>query len=89
MVATRLVFNTSQPSQLPSEDLVLSAVNSLRETRESKLDKKVKLEKVTYKSKCFHFTLKKLTYVNKPKKMNNCVLQKSQTPPMRLSLNLV
>ncbi|XP_043100732.1 uncharacterized threonine-rich GPI-anchored glycoprotein PJ4664.02-like [Puntigrus tetrazona] len=46
VVIARLVFNSSSP--VPSEDLVLRAINTLRNSRESKLNKSVKVVNVTY-----------------------------------------
>ncbi|KAA0722075.1 hypothetical protein E1301_Tti023597 [Triplophysa tibetana] len=44
-VTSKLVFDSSP---VPSKDLVLRAVNSLRNSRESKLDKSVELKNVSY-----------------------------------------
>ncbi|XP_057187269.1 uncharacterized protein LOC130552745 [Triplophysa rosa] len=73
-VTSRLVFNSSSP--VPSEDLVLSAVNSLRNSRESKLDKSVKLKNVTYEkisdtsyAVIFKFSLTKVSMSNSVEKV--------------------
>ncbi len=55
MVTSKLVFNSSSP--VPSEALVLSAINTLRNSRESQLSESVKVVNVTYQSKCHHFHL--------------------------------
>ncbi|XP_067298588.1 uncharacterized protein [Pseudorasbora parva] len=46
VVTSVLLFNSSSP--VPSEALVLSAINTLRQSRESKLNDSVKLVDVTY-----------------------------------------
>ncbi|XP_050962020.1 LOW QUALITY PROTEIN: uncharacterized protein LOC127163049, partial [Labeo rohita] len=46
VVTSKLVFNSSSP--VPSEALVLSAVNTLRNSRESQLNESVKVVNVTY-----------------------------------------
>ncbi|KAK2909136.1 hypothetical protein Q8A67_004973 [Cirrhinus molitorella] len=46
MVISKLVFNSSSP--VPSEALVLSAINTLRNSRESQLNESVKVVNVTY-----------------------------------------
>ncbi|KAL0203264.1 hypothetical protein M9458_001282, partial [Cirrhinus mrigala] len=46
VVTSKLVFNSSSP--VPSEALVLSAVNTLRNSRDSQLSKSVKVVNVTY-----------------------------------------
>ncbi|XP_073670643.1 uncharacterized protein [Paramisgurnus dabryanus] len=46
VVTSTLTFNSSSP--VPSEALVLSAIKNLRDSRESKLDKSLKLLNVTY-----------------------------------------
>ncbi len=55
VVTSKLVFNSSSP--VPSEALVLSAINTLRNSRESQLNESVKVVNVTYESKCHHFHL--------------------------------
>ncbi|XP_073670547.1 uncharacterized protein [Paramisgurnus dabryanus] len=52
-VTSKLVFNSSSP--VPSEALVLSAINILLESRVSQLKETVKLMNVSYESKCCHF----------------------------------
>ncbi|XP_051560287.1 uncharacterized protein LOC127444778 [Myxocyprinus asiaticus] len=46
VVTSKLLFNSSSP--VPSEALVLSAISTLRNSRESQLNKSVKLVNVTY-----------------------------------------
>ncbi|KTF77062.1 hypothetical protein cypCar_00048494 [Cyprinus carpio] len=46
VVTSKLVFNSSSP--VPSEALVLSAINTLRHSRESQLNESVKVVNVTY-----------------------------------------
>ncbi|XP_058629477.1 mucin-2 [Onychostoma macrolepis] len=46
VVISKLVFNSSSP--VPSEDLVLSAINTLRNSRESQLNESVKVVNVIY-----------------------------------------
>jgi hypothetical protein len=53
VVTSKLVFNSSSP--VPSEALVLSAINTLRNSRESQLNESVKVVIVTYESKFNHF----------------------------------
>ncbi len=55
MVISKLVFKSSSP--VPSEALVLSAINTLRNSRESQLNESVNVVNVTYESKCHHFHL--------------------------------
>ncbi len=50
VVISKLVFNSSSP--VPSEDMVLRALNTLRNSRESQLNESVKVVNVTYESKC-------------------------------------
>ncbi|XP_016383486.1 flocculation protein FLO11-like [Sinocyclocheilus rhinocerous] len=50
VVTSKLVFNSSSP--VPSEALVLSAINTLRNSRESQLSESVQVVNVTYESKC-------------------------------------
>ncbi|XP_042614935.1 LOW QUALITY PROTEIN: mucin-5AC-like [Cyprinus carpio] len=46
MVTSKLVFNSSSP--VPGESLVLSAINTLRNSRQSQLNESVKVVNVTY-----------------------------------------
>ncbi|RXN36032.1 flocculation FLO11-like protein [Labeo rohita] len=56
VVTSKLVFNSSSP--VPSEALVLSAVSTLRNSRESQLNETVKVVNVTYESKCHRIRFK-------------------------------
>ncbi|XP_065121425.2 uncharacterized protein [Paramisgurnus dabryanus] len=55
-VTSKVVFNSSSP--VPSEALVLSAINILLASRVSQLKETVKLMNVSYESKCCHFQVK-------------------------------
>ncbi len=50
VVISKMVFNSSSP--VPSEEMVLRALNTLRNSRESQLNESVKVVNVTYESKC-------------------------------------
>ncbi len=53
VVTSKLVFNSSSP--VPNEALVLRAITTLRNSRESQLNESVKVVNVTYESKCHRF----------------------------------
>ncbi len=50
VVTSKLVFNS--PSPVPNEAVVLRAITTLRNSRESQLNESVKVVNVTYESKC-------------------------------------
>jgi len=56
VVTSKLLFNSSSP--VPSETLVLSALNSLLTSRQSQLNESVKILNFTYQSKFHHLKLK-------------------------------
>ncbi|XP_057187759.1 uncharacterized protein LOC130553038 [Triplophysa rosa] len=75
-VTSRLVFNTSSP--VPSEDLVLKAINDLRNKRESNISDSVKLTNVTYEkisetsyAVIFTFTLSNISMPEDPELRNS------------------
>ncbi|XP_042571947.1 LOW QUALITY PROTEIN: uncharacterized threonine-rich GPI-anchored glycoprotein PJ4664.02-like [Cyprinus carpio] len=80
LVRSKLVFNSSSP--VPSEALVLSAINTLRNSRESQLNESVKVVNVTYEkisdtsyAVVFTFNLVNISMPEDPERRNNTYLQ--------------
>ncbi|XP_058637365.1 uncharacterized protein wu:fc34e06 [Onychostoma macrolepis] len=80
MVISKLEFNSSSP--VPSEDLVLSAINTLRNSRESQLNESVKVVHVTYEkitatsyAVIFKFNLSNISMSKDPELRNGTYLQ--------------
>ncbi|XP_043089850.1 uncharacterized threonine-rich GPI-anchored glycoprotein PJ4664.02 isoform X2 [Puntigrus tetrazona] len=80
VVIARLVFNSSSP--VPSEDLVLSAISTLRNSRESKLNESLKVVNVTYEkiaatsyAVIFKFNLSNISMSKDPNLRNGTYLQ--------------
>ncbi|XP_042614833.1 mucin-5AC-like [Cyprinus carpio] len=76
VVTSKLVFNTSSP--VPSESLVLSAIKTLRNSRESQLNESVKVVNVTYEkisetsyAVVFTFNVINITMPEEPKSRDN------------------
>ncbi|XP_059411004.1 mucin-5AC-like [Carassius carassius] len=76
VVTSKLVFNSSSP--VPSEALVLSAINTLRNTRESQLSESVKVVNVSYEkisetsyAVVFTFKLVNISITEDPALRNN------------------
>ncbi|XP_059410473.1 mucin-2 [Carassius carassius] len=76
VVTSKLVFNSSSP--VPSEALVLSAINTLRNTRESQLNESVKVVNVSYEkisetsyAMVFTFKLVNISITEDPALRNN------------------
>ncbi|KTG03529.1 hypothetical protein cypCar_00046590, partial [Cyprinus carpio] len=80
VVTSKLLFNSSSP--VPSEALVLSAINTLRNSRESQLNESVKVVNVTYEkitatsyAVIFNFILSNISMSKDPKLRNGTYLQ--------------
>ncbi|XP_016342947.1 uncharacterized threonine-rich GPI-anchored glycoprotein PJ4664.02-like [Sinocyclocheilus anshuiensis] len=80
VVTSKLVFNSSSP--VPSEALVLSAINTLRNSRESQLNESVQVVNVTYEkitttsyAVIFKFNLSNISMSKDPELRNGTYLQ--------------
>ncbi|XP_073699231.1 uncharacterized protein [Garra rufa] len=80
VVTSKLVFSSSSP--VPSEALVLSAINTLRNSRESQLNESVKVVNVTYEkitstsyAVIFKFNLSNISMSKNPELRNDTYLQ--------------
>ncbi|XP_073698676.1 uncharacterized protein [Garra rufa] len=80
VVTSKLVFSSSSP--VPSEALVLSAINTLRNSRESQLNESVKVVNVTYEkisetsyAVIFEIKLSNISMPENPEQRNNSYAQ--------------
>ncbi|XP_051559533.1 uncharacterized protein LOC127444302 [Myxocyprinus asiaticus] len=80
VVKSKLLFNSSSP--VPSEALVLSAISTLRNSRESQLNESVKLVNVTYEkisetsyALIFTFNLSNISFPEDPALISNTYQQ--------------
>ncbi|KAL1281983.1 hypothetical protein QQF64_000786 [Cirrhinus molitorella] len=80
VVISKLVFSSSSP--VPSEALVLSAINTLRNSRESQLNESVKLVNVTYEkisetsyAVIFEINLSNISMPENPEQRNSSYTQ--------------
>ncbi|KAL1281982.1 hypothetical protein QQF64_000785 [Cirrhinus molitorella] len=90
VIISKLVFNSSSP--VPSEALVLSAINTLRNSRESQLNETVKLVNVTYEkisetsyAVVFTFNMLNISMPEDPKRRDETHQQEQKT--INIALN--